>query len=111
MPTTYRRLFAGSATGVLVIPTGFTFPHGSFDPSTGGPSVKCCHLVPPVAASNAYTEFPVVATITVSPTTRGSPYTSPSSPSDFHARWRPSAPGPSSVTPERVGSPPHVSHA
>src|SRR5947207_14895813 len=29
--------------------------------------------------------------------------------SDFHARWRPARSGPSSVTFERAGSPPHMS--
>src|SRR5581483_6071110 len=110
MPTTYTRLLAGSATGVLVMPTGSTSPHGSELAATGRPRPTCCHFAAPVALSNAYTESWSVATITVLPTTSGSPYTLPSMAGDVHARCNPFADGPSFVTFERVGSPPHIVH-
>jgi hypothetical protein len=49
--------------------------------------------------------------MTMLPMTRGCPYTSPSSPVEVHAWRNPCALGPSTVTPGRAASCPHVVQA
>ncbi len=69
-PTAYTRFVAVSITGVLVIPTGSTFPHGNDERPTGSPRFLL-HSTVPSEARSAYTVSFSVATTTRSPVTSG----------------------------------------
>ena len=70
MPTAYTRPAAGSTTGVLVMPTGSTSPHGNDVAGTGWPR-WVDHTTEPSDAFNEYTVSFSVAITTRSPTSNG----------------------------------------
>src|SRR4051794_6115738 len=104
----YTVLVAGSAAGVLVMPSGAMFPHGNVDSGTGGPTLVR-HSTAPVWGSRPYSELFSVATTIRPPTKIGWAYTSPSSTGDVHALLDGSSPV-SALAPRRVLSPWYVGH-
>src|SRR3954447_21601401 len=78
-------------------------PQGRLLPLTGAPS-WARHACAPVPASKAYTELASVAAITWPPTTRGWPYTSPSSFGVSQTLWTCPMGAWSAATPVRAAS-------